>query len=206
MCRLPVAALLICSGLVELGQCDGGSLRDSMHELHGRFAVGLYRSLAQTENSTNLIVSPLSASASLGLLQLGARGDTLAQLEGTLGYNVNGERAAHTAEAQLEVLQGLLVPGGGQSGCRHRCYGTLQNAVVSGALIPASTPAVIVLTTPAARPRGREVALFNQPQNSGGQKKIIFFCFYKQFKSHRLVVFFVFFILKLCGNSLASAC
>ncbi|XP_075887142.1 putative serpin E3 isoform X2 [Nelusetta ayraudi] len=88
MCRLPVAALLICSGLVEWGRCDG-SLQDSMHELHSRFAVGLYRTLTETENSSNLIVSPLSASASLGLLQLGARGNTLAQLEATLGYNVN---------------------------------------------------------------------------------------------------------------------
>lgn len=89
MCRLPVAALLICSGLLEWGHCDGG-LQDSMHELQGGFAVGLYRTLTATENSSNLIVSPLSVSASLGLLQLGARGNTLAQLEATLGYNVNG--------------------------------------------------------------------------------------------------------------------
>ncbi|GLD65782.1 serpin E3 [Lates japonicus] len=33
--------------------------------------------------------TPVSVSLSLGLLQLGARGNTLAQLEGTLGYNVN---------------------------------------------------------------------------------------------------------------------
>lgn len=107
MCRLPVAALLICSGLLEWGHCDG-SLQDSMHELHSRFAVGLYRTLTETENSSNLIVSPLSASASLGLLQLGARGNTLAQLEATLGYNVNGE------------WREPPVPGGVQSGCR--CY------------------------------------------------------------------------------------
>lgn len=113
MCRLPVAALLICSGLVEWGHCDG-SLQDSMHELHSRFAVGLYRTLTETENSSNLIVSPLSASASLGLLQLGARGNTLAQLEATLGYNVNGESPHCERE--------LPVPGGVQSGCRCRGY------------------------------------------------------------------------------------
>lgn len=61
-----------------------------MEELHTRFAVSLYQMLTETENNSNLIMSPLSVSMSLGLLQLGARGNTLAQLEGTLGYNVNG--------------------------------------------------------------------------------------------------------------------
>uniref|UniRef100_A0A8D0D1U8 Serpin peptidase inhibitor, clade E (nexin, plasminogen activator inhibitor type 1), member 3 n=1 Tax=Sander lucioperca TaxID=283035 RepID=A0A8D0D1U8_SANLU len=61
---------------------------DSMGELHTKFAVSLYQTLIETENNSNLIVSPVSVSLSLGLLQLGARGNTLAQLEGTLGYNV----------------------------------------------------------------------------------------------------------------------
>lgn len=89
MCRLPVASLVLCLWLVERSHCNG-SLQDSMRELHSRFAVGLYLMLTETENNSNLIVSPLSASVSLGLLQLGARGNTLTQLEGTLGYNVNG--------------------------------------------------------------------------------------------------------------------
>lgn len=61
-----------------------------MRELHTRFAISLYQTLTETENNSNLIVSPVSVSLSLALLQLGARGNTLAQLEGTLGYNVNG--------------------------------------------------------------------------------------------------------------------
>lgn len=89
MCRLPAASLLICLWLVERIQGDG-SFQDSMAELHTRFAVSLYQTLAETENTSDLIVSPLSVSVSLGLLQLGARGNTLAQLEGTLGYNVKG--------------------------------------------------------------------------------------------------------------------
>ncbi|GAA6225224.1 serpin E3 [Lates japonicus] len=88
MCRLPVASLFICFWLVERSHCNG-SLQDSMEELHTRFAVSLYQTLTETENNSNLIVSPVSVSLSLGLLQLGARGNTLAQLEGTLGYNVN---------------------------------------------------------------------------------------------------------------------
>uniref|UniRef100_A0A3B4X280 Serpin peptidase inhibitor, clade E (nexin, plasminogen activator inhibitor type 1), member 3 n=1 Tax=Seriola lalandi dorsalis TaxID=1841481 RepID=A0A3B4X280_SERLL len=90
MCRLPVASLFICFWLVERSHCNG-SLQDSMGELHTRFAVSLYQTLTETENNSNLIVSPVSVSLSLGLLQLGARGNTLAQLEGTLGYNVNAQ-------------------------------------------------------------------------------------------------------------------
>ncbi|KAK0144740.1 putative serpin E3 [Merluccius polli] len=89
MCRLSTASLFLCLCLAERTQSNGGSLRDNMRELHSRFAVGLYQTLAGTENNSNLIVSPVSVSLSLGLLQLGARGSTLAQLEGALGYNVN---------------------------------------------------------------------------------------------------------------------
>lgn len=89
MCRLPAASLIICFWLVERIH-GNSSLQDSMAERHTRFAVSLYQTLTETENSSNLIVSPLSISVSLGLLQLGARGNTLAQLEGTLGYNVKG--------------------------------------------------------------------------------------------------------------------
>ncbi|XP_035507236.2 probable serpin E3 [Scophthalmus maximus] len=90
MCRPPAAAsLLIFLWLVERSHCDGSSLQESMAALHARFALGLYQTLTETENDSNLIVSPVSVSLSLGLLQFGARGNTLAQLEGTLGYNVN---------------------------------------------------------------------------------------------------------------------
>ena len=41
----------------------------------------------------------------------------------------------------------------------------LQSTVVSGAIIPASTPALISLTTPAAWPGGQEVSVFNYKQN-----------------------------------------
>ncbi|XP_069576923.1 probable serpin E3 [Brachyistius frenatus] len=88
MRRLPVASLFMCFWLVERSHCNG-SLQDSMRELHTRFAVSLYHTLTETENNSNLIMSPVSVSLSLALLQLGARGNTLAQLEGTLGYNVN---------------------------------------------------------------------------------------------------------------------
>lgn len=89
MCRPSVASLFFCFWLFERSHC-GGSLQDSMGELHARFAVSLYQMLIESENNSNLIVSPVSVSLSLGLLQLGAKVNTLAQLEGKLGYNVNG--------------------------------------------------------------------------------------------------------------------
>ncbi|XP_024862752.1 probable serpin E3 isoform X2 [Kryptolebias marmoratus] len=85
---LPVASLLMCICLAERSHCNS-SFQDSMRELHNRFVISLYQRLTETENSSNLILSPASVSLSLGLLQLGARGNTRSQLEGTLGYSVN---------------------------------------------------------------------------------------------------------------------
>lgn len=171
MCRLPAASLLVCLWLVDRLQ-GNSSFQDSMDELHTRFAVSLYQTLAETENGSDLIVSPLSVSVSLGLLQLGARGNTLAQLEGTLGYNVKGR-----FRFPPRPPSGMLTLGGGGRvgvavGCRGlqqvpvgtRCCGAasirlLQSTSVSGAIIPASTPALISLATPAARPPGLKGSL-----------------------------------------------
>ncbi|XP_048835835.1 probable serpin E3 [Brienomyrus brachyistius] len=73
--------LLICVWLV---QGRRGRLRDP----HTEFAVKLYQALADVDRGSNLIVSPLSVSMALGLLQFGTRGRSLAQLEEALGYNV----------------------------------------------------------------------------------------------------------------------
>lgn len=89
MCLLPVASLLMCFWSVERSHCNS-SFQDSMRELHNRFAISLYQTLTETENNSNLILSPLSVSLSLALLQFGARGKTRSQLEGMLGYSVNG--------------------------------------------------------------------------------------------------------------------
>ncbi|XP_019960549.1 probable serpin E3 [Paralichthys olivaceus] len=110
MRRLPVASLLICFWLVERSHCNG-SLQESMGVLHTRFALSLYQTLTETENNSNLIVSPVSVSLSLGLLQFGARGNTLAQLEGTLGYNVNDAQVhdllLHSQGAVSNTSQGM---------------------------------------------------------------------------------------------------
>uniref|UniRef100_A0A096MHP4 Serpin peptidase inhibitor, clade E (nexin, plasminogen activator inhibitor type 1), member 3 n=1 Tax=Poecilia formosa TaxID=48698 RepID=A0A096MHP4_POEFO len=105
MRRLPLASVFVFLWLAERSHCTG-SFQDSMRELHNRFAVSLYQTLTEAENRSNLIASPASVSLSLALLQLGARGNTRAQLEGTLGYNVNGvglALAAHFAQTQVTV-------------------------------------------------------------------------------------------------------
>uniref|UniRef100_A0A8C2E142 Serpin peptidase inhibitor, clade E (nexin, plasminogen activator inhibitor type 1), member 3 n=1 Tax=Cyprinus carpio TaxID=7962 RepID=A0A8C2E142_CYPCA len=86
MHRLSVTSLLLCLWLLE--RCQGNSHND----LHTQFGISLYQTLTEMENNSNLIVSPASVSLCLGLLQLGARGNTLAQLEETLGYDVNDAR------------------------------------------------------------------------------------------------------------------
>ncbi|XP_050974465.1 probable serpin E3 isoform X2 [Labeo rohita] len=91
MHQLSVTSVFVCLWLLE--NCHGNrSLGNSLNDLHTQFGVSLYQTLTETENNSNLIVSPASVSLCLGLLQFGARGNTLAQLEGTLGYDVNDAR------------------------------------------------------------------------------------------------------------------
>ncbi|KAG8452802.1 hypothetical protein GDO86_004551 [Hymenochirus boettgeri] len=64
---------------------------DKLRELNTNFAVWLYQTLLNMENRTNLVVSPSSVASSLGLLQFGARGNTLKQMENVLGYSVHDD-------------------------------------------------------------------------------------------------------------------
>ncbi|KAF3843581.1 hypothetical protein F7725_002430 [Dissostichus mawsoni] len=57
MCRPLLASLVICFWLLERSRCSS-SLQDGMGELHNRFSVSLYQTLTETENISNLIVSP----------------------------------------------------------------------------------------------------------------------------------------------------
>ncbi|XP_051939143.1 probable serpin E3 [Hippocampus zosterae] len=76
-----------------------GSLQAGLRHRQGGFAMALYRAVAQGRVDTNLVVSPSGVAAALGLLQLGARGNTRAQLEAGLGYDVND---AHVREVLLQ--------------------------------------------------------------------------------------------------------
>ncbi|KAM4796526.1 serpin E3 isoform 1-T2 [Rhinophrynus dorsalis] len=80
--------LLLCSCCYDMGLSH---MSDRIRELNTDFAVRLYQKLVEMENMTNLVVSPSSVASSLGLLQFGARGKTLNQMENVLGYNVHDE-------------------------------------------------------------------------------------------------------------------
>ncbi|NWU42308.1 SERP3 protein, partial [Hylia prasina] len=63
---------------------------DELKELKTEFAISLYRHISAAENRTNLVVSPASVAVSLELLQFGAQGNTLTELQDALGYSIHG--------------------------------------------------------------------------------------------------------------------
>ncbi|XP_072259546.1 serpin E3 isoform X1 [Pyxicephalus adspersus] len=77
---------------------------ERLRELNTEFAVRLYQTLVETENRTNLVVSPSSVANSLGLLQFGARGSTFTQIENALGYNVHDESVQNFMKAMHKEL------------------------------------------------------------------------------------------------------
>ncbi|XP_043927979.1 serpin E3 [Protopterus annectens] len=78
--------LFLCLWFLSKGSCHPHNV---IKDLNTGFAVRIYQAVARMNNKTNLIVSPTSISTSLGLLQLGAQGNTFAQLENALGYNAH---------------------------------------------------------------------------------------------------------------------
>ncbi|XP_061081727.1 probable serpin E3 [Conger conger] len=122
-CRLMMTSLFLCLWLGEKGH---GSAGETLEELHTEFAVSLYQTLTETDNSSNLIISPASVSMSLGLLQFGARGNTLSQLEGALRYNSNeirmqdflqqvqGDPSNSTQAVRVQLACALFVQSGMQ--------------------------------------------------------------------------------------------
>ncbi|XP_017334912.1 probable serpin E3 [Ictalurus punctatus] len=85
MCHLSMTSFFFGLLMLEQKTCNGSSVTN----FDAEFSISLYQALAETDNSSNLIVSPASISLSLRLLQLGARGNTLAQIERTMGYDIN---------------------------------------------------------------------------------------------------------------------
>ncbi|XP_028852608.1 putative serpin E3 [Denticeps clupeoides] len=93
-----VMPLLVCLWLV-----DGSQSSSSLGELHTEFAVNLYHSLMETDNNSNLVVSPANIWLGLGLLQLAARGNTLSQLQGLLGYDANNAQLQDLFQSQSDM-------------------------------------------------------------------------------------------------------
>ncbi|NXV81231.1 SERP3 protein, partial [Atlantisia rogersi] len=86
---LPVffSAFILSAGCLTKGN---GITYDELKELKTEFAINLYRHVSEAENRTNLVVSPASVAVSLELLQFGAQGNTLTELQDALGYNIHG--------------------------------------------------------------------------------------------------------------------
>uniref|UniRef100_H3A8I7 Serpin family E member 3 n=1 Tax=Latimeria chalumnae TaxID=7897 RepID=H3A8I7_LATCH len=89
MLPLTLAKLFLYLWVLHKGCCD---LQDTFKELSTEFAVNFYKKAAESENETNLVVSPVSVSVLLELLQFGAQGNTFIQLENVLGYNMHDWR------------------------------------------------------------------------------------------------------------------
>ncbi|NWU04537.1 SERP3 protein, partial [Urocynchramus pylzowi] len=86
---LPIlfSALILSACCITKGNCIS---YDELRELKTEFAISLYRQVSEAENRTNLVVSPASVAVSLELLQFGAQGNTLTELQDALGYSIHG--------------------------------------------------------------------------------------------------------------------
>ncbi|NXQ59682.1 SERP3 protein, partial [Anthoscopus minutus] len=86
---LPIlfSAFILSACCLTKGNCIS---HDELKELKTEFAINLYRHVSETENRTNLVVSPASVAVSLELLQFGAQGNTFMELQDALGYSIHG--------------------------------------------------------------------------------------------------------------------
>ncbi|XP_053141084.1 serpin E3 isoform X2 [Hemicordylus capensis] len=91
MLSLSISTLLLSLCSLNVGGCE--NYDDPKKNLRTEFALALYQRLAELDNRTNLVISPASISLSLGLLQLGAQGNTFAQLKNALGYSTHDQGA-----------------------------------------------------------------------------------------------------------------
>ncbi|XP_055500185.1 probable serpin E3 [Leucoraja erinacea] len=69
---------------------ESSAFQDFIRQRNTEFALNLYQQFTVAEEKSNLIISPAGVTFALGLLQLGAKGETSAQLENALGYTVHG--------------------------------------------------------------------------------------------------------------------
>ncbi|NXE35954.1 SERP3 protein, partial [Ptilorrhoa leucosticta] len=106
---LPIlfSAFILSACCLTKGNCIS---YDELKELKTEFAISLYRHVSEAENRTNLVVSPASVAVSLEVLQFGAQGNTLMELQDTLGYSIHGNDFLHTVdEAVTDSSQGTVV-------------------------------------------------------------------------------------------------
>uniref|UniRef100_UPI00398E9397 probable serpin E3 n=1 Tax=Pristiophorus japonicus TaxID=55135 RepID=UPI00398E9397 len=91
MCSLSILNLLLHLLFIMRRSC---AFQD-ISQLNTEFALNLYQKFTEGEEYRNIIVSPAGVTVALGLLQLGAKGDTFTQLKNALGYTVHDARVQH---------------------------------------------------------------------------------------------------------------
>ena len=114
-----IVALVLAFGLLLAG-CGGGATEIDVHKSPGKvpvletdtrnFAVNLFRAAAK--EGENTLVSPLSVLTALAMAANGAEGDTLTQMETTLGgtrENLNDWLGGFKDDDQLKQANGIWV-------------------------------------------------------------------------------------------------
>ncbi|XP_032889396.1 serpin E3 [Amblyraja radiata] len=83
---------------------ESSAFQDFIRQRNTEFALNLYQQFTDAEEKSNLIISPAGVTFALGLLQLGAKGETSAQLENALGYTVHDSRVQHLLQSTYGAL------------------------------------------------------------------------------------------------------
>ncbi|NXH14406.1 SERP3 protein, partial [Bucco capensis] len=113
---LPIflSAFMLSACCLPKGNCIS---YDELKELKTDFAINLYRHVSQAENRTNLVVSPASVAVSLELLQFGAEGNTLRELQDALGYNIHDANVQDLLQVEHEGVTDSSPGAGVQLAC-----------------------------------------------------------------------------------------
>ncbi|XP_057709122.1 probable serpin E3 [Corythoichthys intestinalis] len=129
MCCLPVAAIVALLCLASPIHSTSSPQAGLRHR-QGSFAVALYRAIAASRANANLVVSPSGTATALGLLQLGARGDTRAQLVAGLGYDVNDVQVRELLlQWQAEMNNSSSPKASKEAGLQHTCVLLVQSGI-----------------------------------------------------------------------------
>lgn len=124
-----IAALgLLMAGICPAVLCDGILGRDTLpHEDQGKgrqlhsltlassntdFALSLYKKLALRNPDKNVVFSPLSISAALAILSLGAKDSTMEEILEGLKFNLTETTEIDIHQNYRDLLQRLSQPGG----------------------------------------------------------------------------------------------
>ncbi|XP_063060455.1 neuroserpin [Engraulis encrasicolus] len=98
---LPVLLLCVFGGSGGGSHVRATSVPDVPEDVTAEFSVRLYHQLQAAVGDENIVFSPLSVALGLGMVQLGARGASLAEIRHAMGYN------AFRDDEELSLLRNL---------------------------------------------------------------------------------------------------